>query len=375
MLAMWVGHPPRRQRLAALAYLLGWFCIPLALYFLVLQQRPSFEPRYLIAVTPALLLLWAPALNMAAERGAGDEVQRITRHAQRVVHWVVTLTLTLTLVAVIGIGAYTYTANAAALKDDSAGVVHWLASETTPDDRVYVDTPHPFHYYADRIPAPLRYLFVDIHTAAADLTAEVAGRRRVYWVTWYGSDTDPRGVVPFLFDKVAPRGGERDFRGYHVTWWELPRGGVQLSLPDNLTPVDLVFGEVLRVDGVAYGATCRAGDATWATLHFALIKDTGVDYRASLRLRDAAGDMLPPTDRDVLNDRHLRTSAWPVEDVRLNQAVNVYTLPVPPSATPGDYRLELVVYDAATLAGLPVAGVVSADGVSAFLGTVNVRSP
>ena len=369
VLAMWVWHRLRRQRSATLAYLLGWFCIPLALYFLVLQQRPSFEPRYLIAVTPALLLLWTPSLR-DVERMSGGDSRRLTRCLRRVMSRAVTLTL----VAVLGIGAGIYSVNAADLKDDSAGVVRWLAAETTPDDRVYVDTPHPFHYYADRIPAPLRYLFVDIHTAAATLTAEVAGRRRVYWVTWYGSDTDPRGVVPFLFDKVAPRGGERDFRGYHVTWWELPPG-VELSLPENLRPVDIVFGDVMRVDGVAYGATCRAGDATWATVHFALIKATGVDYRASLRLRNAAGDMLPPTDRDVLNDRHFRTSAWPVEDERLNKAINVYTLPVPPNAMPGNYRLELVVYDAATLVGLPVAGVASADGVSALLGTVNVRSP
>jgi hypothetical protein len=85
--------------------------------------------------------------------------------------------------------------------------------------------------------------------------------------------------------------------------------------------------------------------------------------------------MLPPTDRDILNDRHLRTSAWPIDDTRLNQAINVYTLPVPAGAAPGVYRLELVVYDAATQAALPIAGVASADGVSALLGTVTILLP
>lgn len=374
VVVLWVWRAPRRRALGALFYLVGWFCLPLMLYFLVLQQRPSFEPRYLIAVTPAIVLLWAAGISVVslrfARKASGGEVQRVKSGPWRVV----TSILTLTLMAVAGIGTYSYFVNTASFKDDSAGVVRWLAAETTAEDQVYVDVPHPFHYYADRVPAPLRYLFVDVHTAAATLNVEAAGRRRVYWVTWHGSDTDPRGVVPFLLDKVAPRGGEIDFRGYHVTWWQLP-DGVRFSLPDNLPPVDFVFNERIWVDGAAYGVTCRPGDHTWATLHFALLADTGVDYRASLRLREPSGNMLPPTDRDILNDRHLRTSAWPVDDARLNQAVNVYTLPVPAVAAPGVYRLELVVYDAATLAALPIAGVTSPDGVSALLGTVTVLSP
>jgi hypothetical protein len=134
----------------------------------------------------------------------------------------------------------------------------------------------------------------------------------------------------------------------------------------------VVFGSLIRLDGVAYGASSRVGSATWATLHFALLRRTGVDYRASLRLRDAQGSMLPPTDRDILNDRHVRTAAWLLDDARLNQAINVYTLPVPPGTAPGDYRLELVVYDAATSAALAASDVSSADGISAFLGTVHV---
>jgi hypothetical protein len=121
------------------------------------------------------------------------------------------------------------------------------------------------------------------------------------------------------------------------------------------------------------------GGAAWATLHFALLRDTDVDYRVSLRLYSPEGNMLPPTDKDLLNDRHFRTSAWPLDDPRLNQAINVYTLPIPPGTLPGDYCLEAVVYDANTLEALPVAGVPSAgcvslarDSISARLGSVAV---
>jgi hypothetical protein len=122
-----------------------------------------------------------------------------------------------------------------------------------------------------------------------------------------------------------------------------------------------------------------AGEAAWATLHFTLLHDTDVDYRVSLRLRSTEGEMLPPTDKDLLNDRHFRTSAWPIDDPRLNQAINVYTLPFPPKASPGEYCLEAVVYAADTIEAMPVTGSSSSvciapagDDISGRLGTVVV---
>ena len=345
-----------------LALLVGWFCVPLALYFAVLQRRPSFEPRYVMLVTPALLLLWGVGLGAGLE-GRPPERNRLLRLPQAV--------LAAVLVAALGMGTTSYFTNAAAFKDDSAGVAAWLAAETTPDDLVYVDVPHPFHYYAQRIPAPTSYLFVDVHTAAQTLNAEAAGRRRVYWVRWWGSDTDPRGIMPFLLDKAGQRGGDTNFRGYRVGWWDMP-SDAEFSLPQDMTPADYLFGDTVRLDGVAFSGSAPAAGSAWVTLHFSLLGDTAADYRASLRLRDAQGNMLPPTDKDLLNDRHFRTSAWPLDDARLNQAINVYTVPIPVDAAPGDYRLEAVVYRADTLEALPVDDDSSMDGFSAGLGTVTI---
>jgi mannosyltransferase len=353
---------------ATAVFLAAWFLIPLAVYFLVLQRRPSFEPRYMMLVTPALMLLLAWGLNAGLRQDIASGRYR---------SWLSGLGL-LIVIAVFVLGTWSYFTNEGAYKEDSAGVVAWLARETTPDDVVYVDVPHPFHYYADRIPAPSRYLFVDVHTAADVLNAEAAGRDRLFWVTWWVSDTDPRGVVPFLLDKVSRRAGEIDFRGYHVTWWDL-QPDTRFSLPGDLSSSDVVYGEVLRLDALAFSDAAQVGAAAWATLHFTLLRDTDVDYRVSLRLRNPEGQMLPPTDKDLLNDRHLRTSAWPVDDPQLNQAVNVYTLLIPPVTSPGDYCLEAVVYEADTrevlpVVGFPASGCISPaeDGISAQLGSVTL---
>jgi len=69
------------------------------------------------------------------------------------------------LLALVGAGTYSYY-QTGRCERRHAGVVHtWWRDEA--DDRVFVMCRNPFHYYAARIPAPTRYLFVDVHTAAA----------------------------------------------------------------------------------------------------------------------------------------------------------------------------------------------------------------
>ncbi len=363
---------------AAMAFLMGWFLIPLIAYYLVLQRRPSFEPRYMMLVTPALMLLLAWGLTgvMFSPRVIPWRVDGAALRG-RLWRWpglVVAL-------AIFGAGTWFYFMNVEAHKDDSAGVAAWLAAETSRRDVVYTDVPHPFHYYADRIPAQMRYLFVDIHTVADVLNAEAVGRDRLFWVTWWGSDTDPRGVIPFLLDKAGRARGELDFRGYHITWWDLTND-TRFSLPNDLWPRRIIFGDVVQLDGLAFSSEAQIGQAAWATMHLTLIRDTNVDYRVSLRLRSLEGDMHPPIDKDLLNDRHFRTSAWPLDDPRLNQAINVYTLPIPSETPAGDYCLEAVVYAATTTEALPLTGFSGSgcafparDSVSAQLGRVVVSLP
>ncbi|MEW5957649.1 MAG: glycosyltransferase family 39 protein, partial [Chloroflexota bacterium] len=193
-------------------FLTAWFVLPLAAYFIVLQRQPSFEPRYMMLVTPALFLLlglgsgqaasgqWQVAgSKVAGNRVAGSKVAGSRVAGSRVASsrvasnkWQVAgipkspaprsplsafrsplsalrpslLALRLTLPAitliVFVVSLHSYYTNDAYFKDDSAGVAGWLANETGANDLVYIDVPHPFHYYAGRIPAPTRYLFVDI---------------------------------------------------------------------------------------------------------------------------------------------------------------------------------------------------------------------
>ncbi len=334
------------------SFLSVWLILPLMLYFIVLQARPSYEPRYMMLVTPSLFLLMG--LVFAPKNWASTAMG-------------------LAVAAIFVLGLHSYFTDTVFFKDDSAGVANWLAAETTADDIVLVDVPHPFHYYADRIPAPTEYLFVDVHTAADVLNEKARGKKRLYWVTWRGSDTDPRGVIPFLLWKQAgaPQ-GEKQFRGYRVQWWTL--SDVPFNLPTELPPVDVNFDNVLRLDGLAFSESISAGSTGWATIHFSLQQPTTVDYKISVRLRAEDGHMLAQSDKYILNDRHFRTSAWVMDDPALNQAINVFLLPLTDADARGVVTLEAVVYNGATGDSIAAYGVPTTndDLVSAQIGTVQI---
>ncbi len=328
------------------------FIIPLAFYFIVLQARPSYEPRYMMLVTPSLFLLMG--LAFAPKNWASAA-------------------LGLAVAAIFVLGLHGYFTDPAFFKDDSAGVANWLAAETTPADIVLVDVPHPFHYYADRIPAPTEYLFVDVHTAAGVLNRKARGKNRLYWVTWRGSDTDPRGIIPFLLSKQAgaPQ-GEKQFRGYRVQWWRLT--DAPFSLPADLPPAEVNFDNVLRLDGLAFSHLVAAGGFGWVTMHLSLQQPTAIDYKISVRLRAADGRVLAQSDKYILNDRHVRTSAWIPADPALNQAINVFLLPLSNPNVRGAVTLEAVVYNGATGDAIAAYGVPTTndDLVSAQIGSVQI---
>jgi hypothetical protein len=381
---IWLATRPRLPRanftfqLSVFGRLMAWLVLPLAAYYVVLQRQPSFEPRYMMLITPALFLLLAFSLGQAATQPTSSrDLRRAPKFILAVTRAVV---LALPILGLL-VGLHSYYTNEAQFKDDTAGVANWLAAETTSNDIIFFDVPHPFHYYAEQgnISAPTRYLFVDIHTAADILNREANNRERLFWVTWWGSDTDPRGVIPFLAEKTGQALGQQTFRGYQIDWFALPDDTrPRFSLPDNLSPVQATFGDVFRLDGMAFGGvqgtmTTTASEPVWATLHFTLLRDTDVDYKVSLRLRSEAGQIIAQQDRELLNDRHFRTSAWPPADPALNQAINVYMLPLAADTPAGDYQLEVVLYDSEPpYPSEGVSGDNVADGTAAILGRITV---
>jgi len=342
------------------SFLLSWLLLPLALYYWVLLDRATFDPRYISFVAPAYWLLLGAALAA------------FWRQAR----WL-GLLATVFLLAALVPAVHSDLTDPAYFSEDTSGLAAWLKETANPDDLILMDQRYPFGFYYERwnndfdgFPpaepadlAPAQYLFVDINTLDQRLTALAAGKRRVFWVQWYKSDTDPRGAVDFLLRKFGTPLGERGFRGYQVRWYAIAPDTV-FELAPALQPLKLVFGDQMELVGWAYGGrgpgvtstveetraqAVPVGQSAWAVLRWRQLPGAAGPLKVSLRLVGEDGHLVGQDDRLLLNDRHLTPPHWGAED----RPLNVYVIEVGADTPPGTYLWQVVVYEPQTLAPLP----------------------
>jgi hypothetical protein len=351
-----------------------WLALPLLLYFYVLRDRPFFHPRYIILATPPYYLLLTYALGQIWKRVPAVGL----------------------LSAVFLLAAFVPAIQAdlfdpAGFGDDTRGLAHFIERQAGENDVVLIDVPYPFDYYYHESAqqcrrAPAHYLFVDIHTVAQRLTELCQGRERVFWIRWHKSDTDPRGSVLFLLDKYGQPLGQTGFRGYDVLWYQLPLHGT-FSLTSEINPIDADFADQISLMGYAYGGqgagatsseaevearVVPAGKNMWAVLQWQLQQKVERDYKVALLLKDSRGHLIGQDDRQLINDRHLYTSSWWLDEV----VTNVYDLLVPDGIPPGQYTVEVAVYEPESLVRLDVFDANGApQGTTVQLGNIEVSRP
>ena len=375
LLARYIPRPDRRVKLGEIGLWLTCFVVPLLIYYGVLLDRASFSPRYMMVVTPALYFLLAYA------------VWQLGRY------WVsLGVIALLVLLGTFLLSDYRYFFDPSTYKDETRELARFLEEQATANDVIFIDVPHPLDYYY-RGAAPQRYLFVDIHTVADVLTEACQGRDRLFFVRWRQSDTDPRGAVTFLMDKYGTYLGQKHFRGYDVVWYDLPVR-VDFSLPLDLEPAQVNFGNRLWLTGQAYGGrgigaasaeddmrahTTPSGSAAWVTLNWQIPQDAcqsdpclSEDYKVAIYLRDAQSHQVGQVDKTLLSDRHLRTTGWQPDE----SALNVYTLPVAPGTPPGEYTVDVTVYDVVDSSPLPVLDAQGGpQGTTTSIGSLQVVRP
>jgi 4-amino-4-deoxy-L-arabinose transferase-like glycosyltransferase len=344
-----------------------WLALPLLLYFYILRDRPFFHPRYIILATPPYYLLLAYALGQIRKRVPA-----------------VGLLSVVFLLAAFAPAIWADYFDPASFADDTRGLACFIESQAGENDVVLIDVPYPFDYYYHGR-APAHYLFVDIHTVAQRLTELCQGRERAFWIRWHKSDTDPRGAVLFLLDKYGQPLGQAGFRGYDALWYQLPPHGT-FSLTSEVNPIDADFGQI-SLESYAYGGrgagatsseaevearVVPAGKKMWAVLQWQLQRKVNRNYKVALFLKDSRGHLIGQDDRQLINDRHLYTSSWWLDEV----VTNVYDPLVPDGTPPGQYTVEVAVYEPEGLVRLDVLDANGApQGTTVKLGNIEVSRP
>lgn len=219
------------------------------------------------------------------------------------------------------------------------------------------------HYTLDflyRGQVPYQYLPVDEATVGAQLTNAAAGHDTLLLVQWLKDKhvaADEREAVTFLLSSAARLVDEVTYPVYRVQTWALPSTRTTFALPPIQQEVQATFGGLLRLEGASVSGE---EGAVGVALRWAPLAAMDVDYKVSLRLVKAGGEIAAQKDRFLRHNWHQGTSLWPPE------TVNEYYLLAP--VLPGEYDLQVIVYHPETLMPLLANG-----SATVSLGAVTVE--
>jgi 4-amino-4-deoxy-L-arabinose transferase-like glycosyltransferase len=245
----------------------------------------------------------------------------------------------------------------------------WVLPLTSLADPVSVHDTIEFLYRGE---APHAFLSTDEASIAEELASVTERYQEVWVVEWdsaalggaYLYHADPKGVLPFLLDKYGTQLDKEEFHAFDVLRYQLSPDP-HFAIADYFQATSVSFADQISLTGVAFGGSLQeesssladvnepllaSGQDAWVTLQWQALKAPGADYKAAVYLVDSRGRVLAQMDKVLLSNELEMTSRWQPGQVELDY----YTLVTPPATPPGEYFLEVAVYDAETMARLPV---------------------
>jgi hypothetical protein len=273
-------------------------------------------------------------------------------------------------------------------KDDWRGAVAYVRAQLAPDEGVVLVSGHAlpaWRYYAPDIePVRLPELEIldvnavlNLDNAATALDSELAGKQGAWLVQWQNGVVDPTGVTAYLLESAGTRQpADASFWGLgspqHYRW---PADASFQALVER--PFDAAqreqelrvnFGNQVELVGYAQPSCDRAACPVY--LFWRSRAPLQADYKLTAALvgRTAGEAWNEPTDRRLAGYDY-PTFRWPQGTLVLGKLPLDASLGTPP----GEYRLRMSVYDAATGQALDVLDSAGApQGQWAWLDPVSV---
>jgi len=249
-------------------------------------------------------------------------------------------------------------------------LITYLESQAEPDDMVLLDASSPFvkHYQG-----PLTYYVISDSrdwTETTDELAESTGPRRLWYVSYPGSNTG--SWISYQLNTHALLIGQEALPHATVSSYLLTSPLALDSSPIKVES-DVNFGNRLLLTG--YGFTEDAIEyrkQLGITLRWQTMAEMQEGYALSLRLVDEQGHRWGQADEWLENEASLATYAWKVGQVSERH----HALSLVAGAPPGRYQVKMIVYSVSTLRALDILDESGAPaGTEYTLGTVSVVSP
>jgi mannosyltransferase len=356
----------------SLVFLLLYLLVPIALVLLSVYRTPKFNPRYAMLASPAFILLIAGGLSSLISHHAprtthhtprspeGDlmvtsYVSRFTFHVSRFtfprrgpIGYASRFIFSVALIYILSTSAYSlrnwfapYPVNQFN-KADFRITAQIVRDRIRPDETVVLSSGHMFpawaYYYGwsgwQRLPG---IEILDVN-AALDLSVGdeldhlLQGKRGVWLVRWQNQVTDPFDVLPLYLGTVGAQDDYGQFWYMELFHYNLPPDA-RFDLAGFITQrADADFGDQVRLLGM------RRISSTELVLIWQALASMETDYTLFVHVLDADGQIL-------VNADHLPPR--PTREWRPGQIVpDRVTLALLPDLPPGDYRIEVGLYDA-----------------------------
>ncbi len=306
--------------------------VPLIGAFLISLWRPAFEERYLVSVAPVYLLFAAHGMVRLQSR-----------------YPLLAISVIIFLAGGIFCSLYSYHALPAYAKSpDWRGVMAYVRSQQQAGDLLILNYPDPTQEYYNGgytpfalLPAAYPFAETDV---VASLQALAEAHPRLWLVPVRANNWDREGVVEHWLSRHADRVAEKAFAGLRLQLYETAQ-----RYQEIMTPVDAVWGERIRLRGFALRledepleatASLSPGATLQLVLYWQALAPPAKSYTVFTHLLDPQGVLRGQKDAPPLTGSY-PTDLWQAGE----QIVDRYDIPLDFTAPPGEYVLEIGLYE------------------------------
>jgi uncharacterized membrane protein len=192
--------------------------------------------------------------------------------------------------------------------------------------------------------------------ALASKLAEVTRGRTVAYLVQKSDIDDPKEAFPWMlatYGQLQP--AAPSIPDYRVSVFHLDPARKNFSGLPRPVKVGIPFGQHMQLESYYYGANLAAegfreqvaesGNTLLVSLSWKLLEEGAPDYAVALILRDAAGQLITQLDWHLVSAVGLSSATWPAGALEPAYII----APVPVGLAPGEYWLDVALYNAATL--------------------------
>ncbi|MBI2907885.1 MAG: glycosyltransferase family 39 protein [Chloroflexi bacterium] len=344
--------------------------LPVLAMYLISRQRPMFHHKFLMLAAPAfaiLLGLGVASLATVAFRVPGPALLR-----RLAVAGVAVALAFPALATVASLQAYYFEPRFA--RDDYRGLARYIEASSGPEDAIILNAPGQIeifdYYYRGALPRhPLPHQRpIDVAATESELEQIAARQSNIWLVLWGANESDPDRAIEMWLNNHAYRTFSRWFGGV-----ELVAYTVQTSpVVTGLRPLDVNFGEGIRLAGyeVVGDRPSEAGHALRLVLQWEAKSATKERYKVFTHIIDRNSYLWGQHDAEP------QGGAKPTVDWRPGDSIqDRHGLAISLGTPPGDYYIEVGLYDPATGKRLPVIDKGKVTGDSVLLGPVRIARP